>query len=46
MVCCMALEENIDEGNETQLNDDPSYDDLLCVVEETYEDVQKIIKKK
>lgn len=45
MLCFMAMEESIAEGNETEVNDGPSYGHFLCALEEMHEDMQKLLKK-
>lgn len=44
MVFFNVMEESIDEVNEIKVNDDPSYDDLLCILKEMHEDIQLLLK--
>lgn len=41
----MAIEVNVDEGNDIEVNNDTSYDDLFWIFNEMHNDMQKLLKR-
>lgn len=46
MLCLVAIEEDINEGNAIGVDDDnPSYDGLSCAFKELHDEMEKLLKR-